>query len=205
VAADDLVLPGCNVDDDTPDRPKPAKCAAASDAMDLEVPYCIHVTPDTFRLLEVLLRGLLGAIKSGGALLPSDTVMLLVDAVLDVIRANFIRLEHAHVDPVDVGLVVVGNDQTLAGLHHLLLEVRVLTSARPWMRAIHLVVWIGSRSWYRPMYRTVCNARRRVLCSLGLKRCFPCPKPVLTLLVASSQNKTLLGCPRLKRCCCSPV
>jgi hypothetical protein len=120
-AASDLLLPGDVLDDDTPNRPKPSQCAAPADAMDLEVPYCVHVTPDTFRMLETLLRSLLGTVMSG--VLAQENALSLVDATLDVIRANFIRLEVAHVDPVDVGLVVVGENQTLAGLQELLLEV----------------------------------------------------------------------------------
>ncbi len=120
----------------TEPRPKPAVTLTQATCIDLEAPYCIHPSASTFAALGQVLQLVLPFAATStstptSAAVPASAATSAVLSLLALLRGNFMRLQYAHVDPRDVGIVVSGATPTLQALHRVLMTVSAACHIMP--------------------------------------------------------------------------
>ena len=101
-----------------------------SAAIDVESPYCVHVSKDTFLQLHRLMRLFLPAVKAPSAFISCADAQHSLLSLLKLAKLNFERLSLAHVSPEDLGIVLTGDAPTLAPLYATLSEVCMCVTRR---------------------------------------------------------------------------
>ena len=121
VAEADLAWPGEDATSTEFERAKPGVCTKPSDAIDLEVPFCVQACAPTLLALTDALRCVLQPAADSPLGDRAEAVSL---ALLQLLHANFVRLLYAHVNPADVGIICNSAPSTLCHLLDVLTQVR---------------------------------------------------------------------------------